>query len=155
MLYQLSYASPTKPSENIMSALELQAGLFLAKRTFLFKAFANSLPLRSVLRCTLVAFFFFLAICEPFWGDASQFGPSCGCPYTVTMTTSGKRALLAVSILLLLVTVAAAYVFRNRSKTLSLAPAGAPPGLLDLLPGDAPILAYGQDRKSIRLNASQ
>lgn len=64
------------------------------------------------------------------------------------MTSSGKRAVVAISIIILLVIIAAVYAFHSRSKTALVGPAAAP-GLLDLLPADAPILGYA-DLVSLR-----
>lgn len=61
------------------------------------------------------------------------------------MTTSGKRALAAVVIILLLAVIAGAYLMRSKRAPVG-SGAGAQakqPGLLDMLPPDAPIIAYG------------
>jgi hypothetical protein len=58
------------------------------------------------------------------------------------MTSSGKRALVAVCILIAVVAAAAFYIVRSSHRPVSLTKPGTQPDLLSLLPGDAPILAY-------------
>jgi hypothetical protein len=64
------------------------------------------------------------------------------------MTSSGKRAVAAISIILLLAIIAGVWTFHGPSKPIFTGPAAAP-GLLDLLPANAPILAYA-DLASLR-----